>query len=92
MRKRKITIDYNSTSTELTYKSFADLAEDNEGTYCSLPANCDLSKTTPQNIALTTKTWQFYDPGLNVGLFECDTNPNTGTPLIPTNTLSIELQ
>ncbi len=73
VRKRKIELSF--TSNILTYKSFADLAEDNEGTYCSFPATCNDTVTpwsTWTNTPLSTKVWQFFEPSLTASLWNCD--------------------
>lgn len=81
VRKRKIELSF--TSNILTYKSFADLAEDNEGTYCSFPATCNdaiMPWWTWTNTPLSTKVWQFFEPSLTMAIYDCDTtNPPNAT-------------
>jgi len=72
IRKRKITIDY--ADPDITYNSFADLAEDTENSYCGTPWNDTLCPWWWwwTNIPLTTKIWDLN--GLSMSLYNCDDN------------------
>lgn len=77
VRKRKTEIDF--TLPNLTYKSYADLAKDPEGSYFSYPTN---TVETP----LIDKTWS---PALlGATLWNCD----TGSPASISLPLTTELQ
>lgn len=75
VRKREITLDFLGDT--LTYKSYADLAEDTEWSYCWVSWNGTNCPTTPPP-PLTTKSWQFFDPSLSMVIYDCDgINPPT---------------
>jgi len=81
VRKRKVEItsaaDWDGING-LSFKSYADLAEDTENLYCWTSWN-DTTCPTPTQSPLFTKSWKLYDPTLNMQIYECDSDPSSAT-------------
>ncbi len=86
VRKRKVEIasalDGVENVNELTFTSYADLAEDTEDFYCWKSGNGIDCLNPPgwTNIPLVTKSWKLYDPTLDMAVYECDSS-STPTPV-----------
>ncbi len=88
VRKRKVAISSTAGTdgiNELSFKSYADLAEDPEDSYCSFSSsNCDPGPpilNSWNNTPITTKSWKFYDPTLVTTIHNCDTDSPIPSPI-----------